>query len=210
MSDTAVLDILNRNLFFVKNAVKASEAKTSDKLDVYDPQTHELLLECREPDIGILVKVARLFGGKHDRGTSFNLVAVVPSSRQQVLRIIRESATLSFGCRPMVISNHYQEVVGSLKRKKLTLGIKFDFFPEKSGEPFTLNVQSELWGGDAKLFINEKRVASITPRWRLEHADYFREGRFAYAFSISSEVPPNDRTRLILLAVAIAQHRINV
>jgi len=93
MSDAAVWNILYRNLFFVKNAVKASEAKTSDKLDVYDPQTHELLLECREPDIGILVKVARLFGGKHDRGTPFNLVAIVPGSRQQVLRITRDSAS---------------------------------------------------------------------------------------------------------------------
>jgi hypothetical protein len=44
----------------------------------------------------------------------------------------------------------------------------------------------------------------------LEHADYFREGRFTYAFSVSSEVPPNDRTRLILIAVAIAQHRLDV
>jgi hypothetical protein len=207
MSDT-VWDILNRNLFFVKNAVKASEAKTSDKLDVYDPQTHELLLECREPDIGILVKGARLFGGRHDRGTPFNLVAAVPGSRQQVLRIVRGSATLSFGGRPIVISNHCQEIVGSLKRKKLALRATFNFSPEKGGEPFTLTC--EIVGGDAKLFINEKRVASITSRWMLEHADYFREGRFTYAFSVSSEVPPNDRTRLILMAVAIAQHRLDV
>lgn len=210
MSNTVVWNILNRNLFFVKNAVKASEAKTSDKLDVYDPQTHEILLECREPDIGILVKVARLFGGKHDRGTPFNLVAIVPGSGQQVLRITRDSATLSFGGRPIVISNHCQEIVGSLKRKKLALGTKFDFFPEKGGEPFTLSVQSQLLGGDGKLFINEKRVASITSHWMLDHADYFREGRFTYAFSISSEVPPNDRTRSILVAVAIVQHRLEL
>lgn len=208
MSDTAFWDILNRNLFFVKNAVKVSEAKTSDKLDVYDPQTHEILLECREPDIGLLVKMARLFGGKHDRGTPFNIVAAVPGSRHQVLRVIRDSATLSFGGCPIVISNHCQEIVGSLKRKKLALRTTFNFSPEKGGETFTLT--SEAVGRDAKLFINEKRVATIASRWMLEHVDYFREGRFTYAFSISSEVPPNDRTRLILLAVAIAQHRLDV
>jgi hypothetical protein len=115
---------------------------------------------------------------------------------------------LSFGGRPIVISNHCQEIVGSLKRKKLALRATFNFSPEKGGEPFTLTC--EIVGGDAKLFINEKRVASITSRWMLEHADYFREGRFTYAFSVSSEVPPNDRTRLILMAVAIAQHRLDV
>jgi len=210
MSDRAVWDVLNRNLFFVKSAVKASEAKTSDKLDVYDPQTHELLLECREPDIGILVKMSRLFGGKHDRGTPFNLVAVLPGNRQQVLRITRDSATLSFGGRPIVISNHYQEIVGSLKRKRLTIGTKFDFSPEKGGEPFTLKLEGNLFGGATTLFINEKKVAFLTPRWALEYAKYFRENRFAYAFSIYPEVSQNDQSRLILLAAAIAQHRLNV
>jgi hypothetical protein len=66
MSEKNVWEILNRNLFFVKNAVARSEAKTSDKLDVYDPESRQVLLECREPDIGILTKIARLCGGRHD------------------------------------------------------------------------------------------------------------------------------------------------
>ena len=33
--EESVWDVLNRNLFFVKDAVKKSEAKTSDKLDLY-------------------------------------------------------------------------------------------------------------------------------------------------------------------------------
>jgi len=56
MSEKNVWDILNRNLFFVKNVVAKREAKTSDKFDVYDPESLQILLECREPDIGILTK----------------------------------------------------------------------------------------------------------------------------------------------------------
>jgi hypothetical protein len=57
VSEKTIGDILNRNLFFVKNAVEKLEAKTADKLDVYDPESRQILLECREPDIGALTKV---------------------------------------------------------------------------------------------------------------------------------------------------------
>ncbi len=39
MSEKNIWDVLNRNLFFVKNAVERLEAKTADKLDVYDPES---------------------------------------------------------------------------------------------------------------------------------------------------------------------------
>jgi hypothetical protein len=105
MSDNVIWDILNRNLFFIKDAVKRSEAKTADKLDVYDPDSRQLLLECREPDIGMLTKIARLCGGRHDAGTAFNLVAGIPSSKEQVLRIVRGNATLTLGGPAIKISD---------------------------------------------------------------------------------------------------------
>src|ERR1035438_9781314 len=105
MSENNVWNILNRNLFFVKNAVAKREAKTSDKFDVYDPESHQILLECREPDIGVLTKIARLCGGRHDKGTAFNLVASIPGSKEQVLRIAGGNATLSFGSPAVKISD---------------------------------------------------------------------------------------------------------
>ena len=44
-------DVLNRNVFFVKSAVKRLAAKTSDKFDIHDPNARELVLECREPGL---------------------------------------------------------------------------------------------------------------------------------------------------------------
>jgi hypothetical protein len=210
MSDALIWNILNRNLFFVKNAVRASEAKTSDKLDVYDPQTGSLLLECREPDIGMLTKLGRLFGGRHDRGTPFNLVALIPDNGPQVLRAARGSATLTFGGPAIAISDHHDELLGSLKRKPMALGRKFNFSPKKDGDSFVLDVKSNFFGGDRELFISEKKVAALARDWRADHADYFQKEVFAYAFSISPEVPQNNRVRQILLAFAVAQHRVDI
>src|SRR5947207_1150276 len=96
MSDTAMLarkpreetvwDVLNRNLFFVKDAVKVSEAKFSDKLDIYDPQQQSLLLQVREPDITTMTKVSRLYGGMYDRGSAFDLVTNFGDTTHPVLR----------------------------------------------------------------------------------------------------------------------------
>jgi len=200
MSEKNVWDILNRNLFFVKDAVKGREAKTSDKLDVYDPESRQLLLECREPDIGILTKIARLCGGSHDRGSSFNLVASIPGGNERVLRVVGGNATLSFGGPTVKISDHWDSLLGKLKRKKLSLGTKLAFVPEKQGEPFIL----EIKGGE--IFCDDKKVALFAKY----NSGFFIENKFNYAFVISNDVPANSQLRQVLFAVAIAQHRIIV
>ena len=198
MSEKTIWDILNRNLLFVKNAVKNSEAKTADKLDVYDPESRQILLECREPDIGALTKIARLCGGRHDTGTSFNLVASIPDSKEQVLRIERGNATLTFGGPAVKISDHWDSLLGKLKKKKLTLRMKFTFVPEKQGETLVLQIK----GGE--ILCGDKKVARFL-KW---NSDFFREKQFNYAFSINQEVPANSQIRQVLLAIAFAQHRI--
>ena len=198
MPEKNIWEILNRNLFFVKNAVSMREAKTQDKLDVYDPESHEILLECREPDIGLLTKMARLCGGKHDKGTAFNLVAGIPGSNERVLRIARGNATLSFGGPVTKVSDNQDSLIGKLKRKNFSLGEKFDFIPENQGESFILYFKS------GEVFCNDKKVATFL-RW---NSNFFKENKFDYAFSISQEVPTNSQMRQVLLAFGLAQHRI--
>jgi hypothetical protein len=205
MSEKIVWDILNRNLFFVKNAVKALEAKTSDKLDVYDPESRQPLLECREPNIGGLTKVARLFGGRHDTGTEFDLAANIPSTQQQALRVARGTATLSFGGPALKIFDNWNSLIGKLKKKNFALGLKFNFVPEKQNEGFLLHFKKQLFGG-CQIFCDNKMVAKISGC----DAPFYKEGKFDYAFYISDKVPPNSPQRQVLLAVAMVQHRMAV
>lgn len=198
MSEKNIWDILNRNLFFIKNAIAKREAKTSDKFDVYDSESREVLLEWREPDIGPLTKVARWFGGRHDRGTAFNLVASTLGSKERVLRVTRGNASLSFGSPIVKISDHWDSLLGILKKKNLSFGIKFTFAPEKQGESFLLQIDGD------EIFCDDKQVAIIC-KW---DSAFFKEGKFDYGISISPEVPANSLIRQVLLAFAIAKHRI--
>ncbi len=49
---------LNRNLYFVKEHVKIFKAANS--FDVYDPETKEQLLQCREDNLGFLQRCSGL------------------------------------------------------------------------------------------------------------------------------------------------------
>ncbi|MBN2686194.1 MAG: hypothetical protein JXR40_13010 [Pontiellaceae bacterium] len=40
---------LNGTLFFIRNLTQPHQPKTTEKLDVYDPENRELILEIREP-----------------------------------------------------------------------------------------------------------------------------------------------------------------
>src|SRR2546422_701572 len=90
--------------------------KTTLPTIIYDPESRQIILECREPDIGTLTKVARLVGGRHDKGTEFDLVASIPGSKEQALRVARGSATLTFGGPSVRISDHQDALLGKLKK----------------------------------------------------------------------------------------------
>jgi hypothetical protein len=96
------------------------------------------------------------------------------------------------------ISDRWDSLLGKLKKKKLTLGLKFTFVPEKQGETFILQIK----GGE--IFCDDKKVAAFS-KW---NSDFFKENKFDYALSISQEVPANSQIRQVLLAVAFAKHRI--
>jgi hypothetical protein len=128
------------------------------------------------------------------------LVARLPGSNERVLRIARGNASLSFGGPIVKISDHWDSLIGSLKRKKLSLGPIFTFAPEKQGEAFILQMK----GGE--IFCDDKKVGVIS-KW---NSIFFKEHKFDYAISIDPEVPANSLIRLVLIAFALAKHRVIV
>ncbi len=192
----------------MKSAVKLLEAKTSDKFDVYNPETRRVVLECREPDLGLLTKTARLLGGVHDCGTAFNLVAKIPGTNQQVFRITRGSASLTLGGPVTQIFDHEDKIIGKMKRKNFALGMKFLLFRRKDEQALVLHMKS--WFRRCKLLIGGTEVAQFNRRWKAGHAALFREGRFDYAIAFSPEFPRHSQVRQLLLAVALAWPRIRV
>lgn len=206
-NESPVWNVLNRNLFFVKNAVKRSEWKTSDKFDLYDPATRQLLIECREPHIGFFTKIARAIGGHHDHGTPFDLVGGLSGGIGQGFRIKRGYDALSLGV-PMQFFDHRNQPIGSMKKKRLTWGLKFTFFSGEA-EIFVLQIKSKFLSSDCELLMDDKTVARLVQNWKSDHDDFFKEGKFSHAISITPDFPVDSPARQLLLAFCAAIHRVN-
>jgi hypothetical protein len=196
--------VLNRNLFFLKNAVKRLEAKTSDKFDIYDPNIRELVLECREPDLDTLTRVRRLAGGQYDSGSPFNFVAAIPGSGEQAFRISRKTPFLSLRRPAIEVYDQNDIQIASLKAKLLSLGHTFRVSIKGSVAFLALRPKG-LRG--YKMLLQAKEIAFVTPKCDGHEADYFAHG-FDYVVSIADDVPPNDPLRPLVLAFALASHRI--
>lgn len=206
MEESKVWNILNRDLFFVKDVVKSHEAKTSDKLDVLDPESGDILLECREPDIGVMTKMTRFLGGQYDQLAPFNIVASVPGSGEKVLRIARGSSVVTFGGSAIEYSDHNDQLICRMAKPFFSFGLAFRFFRDKKDTLFVMRVKSVLNG--YRLMIDKKEVARVMLKWKKEHAAVFKTNKCKYAISISPDVPKNNVARQVILALAISIDRV--
>ena len=75
---------LNRNVFLVKEHV--GMFKAVNNYDIYDPQTGDIVMECREDHLGMITKLLRFTDYK--RMTPFDIRIRTPDGNQLV-RITR-------------------------------------------------------------------------------------------------------------------------
>lgn len=207
MVEDPIVEIAARNLFFVKDVVERSEAKTSDKFDIYDPQSRKLLLEVREPDLGVLTKAARLMG-KHpitgigaDAKAPFNYVVSTPEG-PKVLRIVKGSS--SFRVAQIKFFDGADNTICSLEKIAFCIGRKYRGMGPAGGSMFTLRVKAGFT--QIVLLVDEKEAARVTSNWKGDHADFYKEG-FKYAFSISPDMPNDGFMRNFLLALGLSYKR---
>ena len=66
---------LNNNLFLVKEHVGLFKA--ANNFDIYDPDSGEVILHCREPRLGMLTKLFRFT--EYKRFTPFEIEITTPS-----------------------------------------------------------------------------------------------------------------------------------
>ena len=210
-------EITNRDLFFVRNMVKRSEAKFSDKFDIYDPIMREPIAEVREPDIGGLTKAARFFGKQSypffvpitgvgaDADAPFNYVVSIPNG-PKVLRIVRTKPFVSFGLEPVEFFDESDNLLARMKRVTFScFGYKYRVNAPAGESMFVLHLKSRLNRFD--LFVNQKEVGSVATSWKGVGAELFKED-FKFAISIASDVPQESLMRTLIFGAGICLWRI--
>ncbi len=185
-------DALKKNLFLVKEHVGL--LKAANNFDIYEPQTGEVVMECREEKLGILTKVLRFTDYK--RMTPFDVQIRTPDG-QPVIRVKRGVAIF---LSKVSVLDERDQVVGGFKQKLFSIGGKFDVLDPADRPLCTLK---DKWSGwEFSFSKDDVELAHVTKKWAglgkelLTSADN-------YVLSISETVPPDNPIRQLILGAVM-------
>jgi len=185
-------DQINKNLFLVKEHVGIFKA--ANNFDIHDPETGEVILECREPTLGFFTKLLRFTDYK--RMTPFD-VQIRTADGQPVVRIHRG---VSIFLSKVLVSDHNDDVIGGFKQKFFSIGGKFDVL-DKNEQP-VCRLKGKMLGWDFRFMDGENQLAKVTKKWAGLGKEMFTSAD-NYILEISESVGDDENTRKLILAAVM-------
>ena len=179
---------LHHNLFLVKEHV--GMFKAANNYDVYDPATGEIILECREPHLGIFTKMLRFTDYK--RNTPFDVRVTTPEG-EPVLSVRRG---INLFLSKVDVFDEEDERVGGFKQKFWTIGGAFRVLGPDDQPLCDLKGKWTSW--EYKFEHNGVELARVTRKWSGLGKELFTSAD-NYVLSISDNVPPENPVRILIM-----------
>lgn len=183
---------LNSNLFLVKEHV--GMFKASNNFDIYDPQTQQMLMTCREEKLGFFTKILRFTDYK--RMTPFNIV-VSSASGEKVLTVKRG---VSFFRSTVEVLDEHDNVVGKLQQQFFSIGGKFSVLD--ANEDFLFSLKGKWTSWDFKFVKDDMEFARVTKKWAGIGKEFFTSAD-NYVLKIEEQVPHGNNIRVLLLGAVL-------
>lgn len=184
--------VLSSNLFFVKEQVGIFKA--ANNFDIYDPQTNQKIIECREPNLGLFTKIFRFTDYK--RMTPFHVELRTPDSKK-VLTIKRGFSLLMSTVRVM---DENDQLVGSFKQKFFSIGGKFDVLDAQDTLVCTLQGKWTSW--DFRFVQAGKELAQVSKKWAGLGKELFTTAD-NYMLTINDTVAAQSSSRILIMAAVM-------
>ncbi len=184
--------ILNKNLFLVKEHV--GMFKAANNFDIYDPTSQQVLMTCREPNLGFLTKIFRFTDYK--RMTPFD-IEVRTATGEKILTIKRG---ISIFVSTVEVFDETDKRVGLFKQKFFSLGGKFDVLD--NGEHVVCTLQGKWSGWDFHFTKDKVEYAHVTKKWAGIGKELFTTAD-NYVLDIKETVTPDNPMRLMILAAVL-------
>ena len=182
-------EVLNRNLFFVREHVGVFKA--ANNYDVLDPESEQIVLECREPHLGLFTKLLRFTDYK--RMTPFHVVIRTPDGSPVIS--VKRGWTF-FRSRVQVLDENDQPV-GGFKQKLLSIGGAFEV--QDVNEQPLCSLKGKWTGWDFKFMgPGGEELAHVTKKWAGIGKELFTTAD-NYILKISEDVPPGDPLRQLII-----------
>jgi uncharacterized protein YxjI len=183
---------ISRNLYLVKEHVGIFKA--ANNYDIHDPETGDVIMECREPTLGFFTKLLRFTDYK--RMTPFDIQIRTPNG-DPVVRIHRG---ISIFLSNVVVSDAKNDVIGSFRQKLFSIGGKFDVL--NKNEQIVCQLKGKMLGWNFFFNDGEKQLAHVSKKWSGLGKELFTSAD-NYMLEISECVGDNDDLRKLILAAVM-------
>lgn len=188
-----MIKVLRRNTYLVEEQARLLSARFA--YDVRDPETGEILLRCREGEIGKFARVFRF--SEYKRTTPFSLGVYTPDDRL-LMRVCRGVPVFSSRVRVLDAEG---VPIGDFRQKVFSFAAVFDVLDARG--QIMCRLKGKGIGGEF-LFVTQQglTLARVTKKWAgmtkelLTSADH-------YLLVIDEAVPQDSMLRQLILASAL-------
>lgn len=184
--------ILDRNLYFVKEHV--GMFKAANNYDIYDPETQEMIMHCREENLGFFTKMFRFTDYK--RMTPFH-IDIKTTTGEPVLSVKRGT---TFWRSKVDVFDETGTLVGRFRQRLFTIGGKFDVLSPDDTVLCSLKGKWTSW--DFRFVRDNVEFASVSKKWAGLGKELFTTAD-NYMLKVEDSVPKDNSLRVLILAAVM-------
>lgn len=184
--------VLNQNNFFVKEHVGIFKA--ANNFDILDPATRQLILTCREDQLGTFTKMLRFTDYK--RMTPFN----VEIKTQDGKKVITVKRGISIFLSTVEVLDENDKTIGFFKQKFFSIGGKFDVLDVNNQVLCTLKGKWTSW--DFRFMQGDVELAHVSKKWAGIGRELFTSAD-NYMLEIKPVVHQNSPVRQMIMAAVL-------
>ncbi|MFP6762874.1 MAG: phospholipid scramblase-related protein [Planctomycetaceae bacterium] len=186
-------EALNRNLFLIKEHV--GMFKAANNYDIYDAETNEVIMHCREPNLGLLSKLFRFTDYK--RMTPFDIVITTPDGAP----VCRVTRGISLFLSKVSVFDENDIHIGGFKQKFFSIGGSFRVLDTADEALCTL--QGKWTGWNFKFLApGDVELAQVSKKWAGLGKELFTSAD-NYVLNISDSVPEDNPVRQLILGAVM-------
>ncbi|MCH7958689.1 MAG: RNAase [Candidatus Hydrogenedentes bacterium] len=181
--------ILDKNVFLVKE--HTGIFKAANNFDIHDPENGEIVMECREDNLGFFTRMLRFTDYK--RNTPFGIQVRTPNGAQ----VIRVTRGISILRSKVKVLDENDAVIDGFHQKLFSIGGAFTVMDAEDNPVCTL--KGKWTGWDFRFLAGEKELAHVTKKWAGIGKELFTSAD-NYVITIAESVPPGSVLRKLILA----------
>lgn len=184
--------VLNRNLYLVKEHVALFKA--ANNFDVFDPETGEEIIHCREERLGVITRMLRFTDWK--TLTPFHVDLRTPEGEP----IVSVRRGVSLFLSKVDVLDEDDDRIGGFKQKLFSIGGAFRVLGADDRELCALKGKWTSW--EFNFMAGDRRLATVSKKWSGLGKELFTSAD-NYILRISDEVPPDNPIRQLIIAAVM-------